>query len=228
MALIKYGPLAQEVSGTVGGVTFARVHDAKACRGWRAPANKRRPAQLLLRQIMAVHSGRWFTSLTQTHRQAWIDYAPTCVFTNPLGQNYTISGFNMFVRNATIYNYWGLEFLVIPPSAPGFPPTYTLSFSLNHTTGVLSVAGCAPTPPAADMALFTVFDIVRASRSFPSGVSLTHLRVTSLNAPPKTIYTYPAPLPGSAGQYKALIEWRWTVANDYRISKAQRQLVTST
>lgn len=227
MALIKYIAPAAELSGSVGGVTYARVHGAKACRIWRAPVNKKRPIQLAIRQKLSLYSSQWFHALVQDQRDSWNVYAATCGFTNPLGDPYTISGFNMFVRTMTTLAHFDAGAVSWAPSESGFPPSYTLTFSLIHATGVLTLTDVDPAPPAEDYALVTIFNIIKASRSYPAGVRLYHAAFSLVAGTPIVLYTYTNPLPGVAGQYQGLLSVRWLDGEFYRLGKPTRHLVPS-
>ena len=226
MGLVKYGPLATEVSGSVGGVTFARVHNAKACRTWRQPVNKRRPTQLVQRYIFSRSSGRWFDTLDSTQRSDWDDYAATCEFTNSLGDPYELNGFNMYVRNNTIVVVQDYSDFTDAPTAEGFPPTITLTFDLTHATGELRLVTCDPAPSDPGQLLFECHTIRKQSRLFPVRQLYTRFNWNFASSYPITICTYPNPLPGVAGQYHALVIWHyWDEFN--RISKPLTQLELS-
>jgi hypothetical protein len=226
MGIVKYGPLADEVSGTVGGVTFARVHSAKSVRAWRAPVNKRRTAQLTQRYLFARSSGRWFDSLDSTQRGDWDDYAATCSFTNALSEEYFLKGFNMYVRNNSIVVAQGFSDFTEAPTAEGFPPTITLTLTLIHATGVLTLTDQDPAPSNPSEFLFECHTIRKQSRQFPVRQLYSRAYVDFSHSPPYVLCTYPNPLPGSAGQYHALVIWYYWDANN-RISKPYTQLVIS-
>jgi len=202
MGLIKYGPLAQEVSGTVGGVTFARVHDGKACRGWRAPVNKMRETQLDIRRRLARAATVWFEFLTPDTRDDWDVYAPTCTFTNALGEPYTISGFNHFVRRYA----WSLQLTTFPgvaaPVSGGFPLAKTWTLSLTHATGVFALSDVSEPLIFGQNAIFRLYWYQRQSRSFPTRRFIGTKIIIGPEATPITLYTFPAPLPGVLGDYQ--------------------------
>jgi len=208
MGLIKYGPLAQEVSGTVGGVTFARVHDGKAVRGWRAPVNKQSLLQRFLRHTLAHASSDWFTLLSSGERADWDTYAATCIFTNSLGEPYTISGFNMFVR--TQVNLYRSP-IAFPPQAPalaGFPDAHTLEFSLTHATGVLALTDLDPVINAFAWVIFLIYRFTKSSRLYPTRYYTSKFIQSGQPALPRTLYTFDAPLPLLAGNVQSVVTWQ--------------------
>lgn len=212
MALIKYGALAQELSGSVGGATFARVHDAKIVRGWRAPANKRTHGQQTLRSLLAQFAANWKNNESQTNRDGWDVYAPSCIFVNPLGGNYTISGFNMYTRNLTALTYFSIPLTVEYPypryPAPlisGFPQTYTLEITFTHATGVLALTHTDPPAPFTDWLTFSVHNYMPASRKFPVRQALTRKALLPYSGLPQTIHTYSPLPPGATGSVRAVL-----------------------
>lgn len=227
VGLIKYGPLAQEVSGTVGGVTFARVRQGKSVRGWRAPTNKRTPGQRTQRNNLARFSQEWFRDLSAEDRNVWSAYAPSCIFLNPLGEAYTLSGFNMYVRNNAIAKAHETMEAVGLPEAPGFPEVPALGFTLVHATGVLSLVDVTDTPDPVCYLLWRVHTLRPITRLFPYPQPLAFGFTIISEPPPWTLYTFSPLPPGGAGDVAALVSYYVTDSN-YRFSTEQRQLVPST
>jgi hypothetical protein len=222
MGLIKYIAPAAEISGTIGGVTYARTHDAKIARSWRAPVNKRRDRQLAIRVALSAAASAWFDKCTQVQRDGWDTYAATCTFTNPLGEDYEITGFNMFVRSHSAWGIWSLGTQVppvaeplAPPPTTGFPPTHTTSNSFVHFNGTLTILSIAPVLVAGQWQLTTINHWIKASRRYPKAPVITK---TAVSVYPATIQTFPAPLPGAPGDQRAIYTWRfWDTDN--RLSK---------
>jgi len=190
MGNIKYGPLAQEVAGTVGGVTFARSYTSKTVRGWRAPVDKRRTAQITQRQIMAYVTGRWYQFLSQDQRDAWDLYAPSCPFTNSLGETYHLNGFNMFVRNLVIQFVHETAIIYDAPTLTGFPTAYTLGWTLTHATGVLEWTSITPAPTSGDYVLLEVHSIRPVTKNFPFLQIVDRSLWLADTELPVTVYTY--------------------------------------
>jgi hypothetical protein len=207
MALVKYGPLAQEVAGTVGGVTFSRVASGKACRGWRAPTNKNTPAQLDRRGWISYYSHIWFAALDITMREEWDTYAPSCIFTNSLGENYTLNGFNMFLRNVTIQRGFTPYPEPTAPTQSGFGSTNWLALSLGHTNGQLTLEGIAPEPAANEWLLFEVHGLRRITQVHPTPSLIARYFFYTNVSLPYLIHTFPNPLPGGTGSIAALCRY---------------------
>jgi hypothetical protein len=227
MGLIKYGPLAAEVSGTVGGVTFARVHTGKACRAWRAPVNKRTPAQLLQRYTHSYASSRWYEALSSEDRELWDIYTETCAFTNSLGETYYLSGFNMFVRNQTIaYKYYAID-LTAPPVFEGFPVEHTLTWDFIHATGWVDCLTCDPAPTGPDFLFHSTYWFRKSSRKFPGGLIKPISTMNVLSTTPFFVRVFDTPPPGSAGDVNVVVFYY--IYDEYsRISTRRTIVITST
>jgi len=172
MGLIKYGPLAEEVSGTVGGVTFARSYTGKTCRTWRAPTNKRTWKQFVQRGTLAHFAHRWHAVLTSTQRALWDAYAGTIVFNNPLGEEYFLNGFNAYVRQlSTLRAYLG-EYPDNRPSSPGFPEIVTMTFAF-YTSGDLHWTGITPNNLPASPIVWAVHGVRPITREYPYRAPIT-------------------------------------------------------
>lgn len=226
MALIKYGPIAQEVSGTIGGVTFARVQCGKDARGWRAPVNKRTPSQLEHRLLLTHYANAWFSVLNAASRQSWINYAPSCTFTNSLGEEYHIKGYNMFLRNSLIRHLgYGFNYRDAP-TLPSFPSLPSLTWTLTHSTGVLALAACSPSPPNNTFITVLTNTLRRITQIFPWKRVIACSAIDVFDGLPQTFYTFPNPLPGAVGTLAALALWYWEDPYQ-RISNVQRTSVPS-
>lgn len=226
MALIKYAALAQELAGSIGGATFARVHSAKIVRGWRRPPYSATAAQREQRQLHAIASNNWFTLLNAAQRLGWETYALTCPFINTLGQTYYLVGFNLYVRNAVIYRVFvGLDLIEAPPF-DGFPNPVGLDFNLIHATGVLTINAWDPAPDGGGTLYFHIHNYSRITRNQLPPTLNVRLTVPGIATPPAWLHDYPIPLPLTAGRIHAGIVWYYR--DEYtRISKRQTALVPS-
>ena len=97
MALIK--PLVGEMSGSIGGLTYARNKGGQYVRQRSQVTNPNSPAQQAARSAMAYLAGYWLSTLTAAERTAWEDYAKNVSVTNRLGEKIYLSGQNMFIRS---------------------------------------------------------------------------------------------------------------------------------
>lgn len=103
MALVRYGGGVVQMTGSVGGTTYARNRYGNYARARTKPVNPNSVLQQEVRTVMAYLCERWAETLTAIQRTAWNDYASAVVMKNKLGEAIKLSGFNHYIRsNATL------------------------------------------------------------------------------------------------------------------------------
>jgi hypothetical protein len=227
MARYIQGPLTEQQMGTVGGVTFSQVANHKVARTWRAPVNKRRLAQRQRRQAFARISSRWFEALTSAQRTAWDSYAATVTFYDSLGVDYTISGFQMFMRTHLILDAASMTIVDAAPVPPGLPTSRTCGMTFTHATGVFQLQSLSPAGLAADRLVFQVILYDRVTRTTPRGRPLSWTVAVGNIGLPTTIFTYTPPIAGSAGDMTAFARFYYYDSNN-RFTNVQLVSATST
>lgn len=227
MGLIKYGPLGQEIAGSVGGVTFARVYGAKIARGWRKPTQPNSPYQMTQRNLHTQASQRWFSILCAADRANWDGYALTCPFVNTLGDTYHLKGFNLFVRNATIYYQMGANWLTAPPTLDGFPYSYLVEYYLTHATGNFGVQSITPALAPDDLIRLSVHALSKSTRNQLTPSRHALYVVVDTDVLPLFLYTYPGTMPGAAGTIKACTR-HYVIDSYQRISTPVTTFTNST
>jgi len=118
MAIIKYGPLASEVRGSIGGTVFSRSRSGTYCRAKQKPVynptNLRGKWQGALSYIYEL----WSSDFMEAYRPDWNDRADNTTVVNALGQEYHPSGWNLFARANCISHKWlGQETTDAPANA---------------------------------------------------------------------------------------------------------------
>ncbi len=136
MAIVIYGPLITGARGSVAGVTFSNTHSGQTARNRPRPPLPQKPQQLARQLSLATIAGLW-RSLTQAQRDGWEQYAATVTFTNSLGQPYTITGFQHFVR---IRSY-------LASLGPDFPGPFPSDRPSNDGLPTPPVASIVVIPP---------------------------------------------------------------------------------
>lgn len=227
MARIKYIAPAAEIAGTIGGVTFARAYGVQTARSWRAPVKQQTTWQRWMRTWLAKLSSQWFETLTAAQRTAWQTYAATCPFTDSLGKTYYIKGNNMMIRTNLILSRTLQPQDLVAPIGTGFPTTRTLTLSLTHATGVLALTGVAPAGGAADRLFFFIYTLQKVTVLNPRLIYLGFQDQPGNVALPFTLYTFPTPLPYSAGDISAWIRF-WYYDSDNRVTKPVNYKTDST
>lgn len=99
MALVKFGGGVTQMSGSVGGDTFARNRYGNYVRARTKPINPQSTQQGVVRSVLAFLAQYWKDTLTTAQRQAWTDYGAAVAMKNRLGESTYMTGFNHFVRS---------------------------------------------------------------------------------------------------------------------------------
>lgn len=152
MALIKLGALVSNISGSIGGTTFARNRGGAYIRNRTIPLNPQTPRQVAVRQIFGSLSNLWSTTVSAVQRTAWELYASNVPLTNSLGEDRNVSGINMYSRgNALLLDTGGVredDGPIIFTKGPSFTPTITLDAATDTLT-VTDLGGYAPSTDGA-------------------------------------------------------------------------------
>lgn len=122
MALVKYGPSVVQMSGSIAGTVYARNRFGNYTRPRTKPVNPKSQRQTAIRTIMMFLSEQWRESpMTDAIRLAWQVYADSVNWQNRLGEQVTLTNFNMFIRgNAALLSAGG-SLVTAAPVALGLP-----------------------------------------------------------------------------------------------------------
>lgn len=101
-ALYRPGPLVSEVSGSIGGQTFARNRSGQYVRQRANPVNPSTDRQQAVRNIFSQLTEEWTSQLTDTQRDDWALYADNVTVKNKLGEDIHLTGLNHYVRSNSI------------------------------------------------------------------------------------------------------------------------------
>lgn len=97
---MKYvSPIISEARGSVAGITASRNRFGLYFKGKSSPVNPNTARQQAARANFAGLANDWANLLTQVQRTAWNLYGQSVVFTNPLGVQYNLTGYNHFHRS---------------------------------------------------------------------------------------------------------------------------------
>jgi hypothetical protein len=99
MGLVQYGGGVAQISGSVGGNTFARNKAGFYVRNRTVPINPGSARQQTVRFGMAQLATRWVETLTDAQRAGWETYSANVHLPNSLGQLRDVGGIGMFVRS---------------------------------------------------------------------------------------------------------------------------------
>jgi hypothetical protein len=99
MGLIQFGGGVAQISGSIGGTTFARNKAGFYARNRTVPVNPGSARQQTIRFAVAQLTTRWVETLTAAQRAAWETYAANVHLPNSLGQLRDVGGIAMYVRS---------------------------------------------------------------------------------------------------------------------------------
>lgn len=141
MALVKYGGGIVQMSGSIGGTTFARNRFGNYARSRTTPVNPSSSFQSKMRLIMGFLVEFWNEELSDTERAQWATYAAAVSITNRLGDSVKCTAFNHFIRgnslrlllsHATIEA--GPAVLTLPPTDPTYAVAASVASQLISVT----------------------------------------------------------------------------------------------
>jgi len=127
-----FGAVISAASGTVGGVTFARVKGAPVIRTVQTGRNQSTPDQMAQRAAHAAAINAW-NGLAAVYKLAWGMYAMRNPRQNRLGVWRRLTGFQFFLKEATIRIRHGI-------GSPGSPPNLGQQ-GIGQPTGLVFYAG---------------------------------------------------------------------------------------
>ncbi len=121
MALVKHGGGVVQMSGSIGGNTFARNRFGNYVRARTRPVNPNTTQQGLVRTAMSFLTVLWSSTLTASERTAWGTYAAAISMKNRLGESVYLTGFNHFIRSNTEYYRHMLAYITAGPTVLSLP-----------------------------------------------------------------------------------------------------------
>lgn len=133
MALVKYGAVVVEASGSIDGVTYSRNTFGAYARARAVPVNPNTPAQTAARTLLTSLSQQWRT-LTSTQRNGWNTVAQSVVRTNSLGESYNPTGQQLFVGTNINRQNVGLAISNSAPTLDAAPELVGASLAANFTS----------------------------------------------------------------------------------------------
>lgn len=123
MALVKFGTGIVQMSGSIAGVVHARNRFGNYTRPRTKPVNPRSQRQMGIRTIMMFLAEQWRESpMDDDIRTAWGTYASSFNWTNRLGEQVTLTGYNAFIQCNASRITGGLALLTAAPTTLGLPP----------------------------------------------------------------------------------------------------------
>jgi len=118
MALVKFGGGIAAMSGKLGGTIFSRNGAGAISKNWAKPTYPGSARQAEAAGRMSTIVTEWQQGLTNAQRTAFNNKAATVSFRNRLGDDFTPSGFNLYVRANTHLSITGQAMVTAPPVTP--------------------------------------------------------------------------------------------------------------
>lgn len=116
MAKIKFGALAEDARGKIGGVVYSRNQFGGYIREKVSPVQPSSARQTIVRERVTSITKRWFGTLTDAERLAWIAFAKTTPVPDVFGNPNLLTGINAYLRlNGALLNA-GETIIDTPPS----------------------------------------------------------------------------------------------------------------
>lgn len=146
------GPLAAEMSGSIGGTTFSRNRYGAYTRVRAIPVIVTSTAAMNAKARLANVSAAW-RDLTAAQKLAWNNWAVENPITDALGQRQALTGHAAYVGINTRLHLAGDTLLTVPPVTIAPDPLLTLSGSWDIGAGNFALT-FTTTPLGADDRLF--------------------------------------------------------------------------
>lgn len=135
MAIVIPGPLVQQISGSVGPVTFKRSrHGAVAAK--RVTKTRGHSKELLAQQARIARLARAWHTLTTFQRSAWASLAARHSHTNALGQRIRWTGFELFIHE-NVLPLLADQAIAEDPPLEGRTQTFHSTITFIGQTGML-------------------------------------------------------------------------------------------
>lgn len=130
MALVRFGGGVVQMSGSIGGDTFARNRSGNYSRARTKPTNPNTALQQKMRAALAFLTTRWGRDLSVARRAAWNLYGDNVAMKNRLGEVIKLTGFNHYIRSNSFRKAYGYALVDDGPiifELPAKDPTYAVT-----------------------------------------------------------------------------------------------------
>jgi len=130
--MAKFDPILGPLRGAIGAIVFSRNKGGAYAKLKGSPTNPNTARQQAARGILAELSTDWM-SLSTAKQAAWNGYAETHPLMDPLGNEYTMTGHQAFVRVNFRLKDSGNTELTDPPAGPS--PDQVTGLAVTFTDG---------------------------------------------------------------------------------------------
>ncbi|GAI69604.1 unnamed protein product, partial [marine sediment metagenome] len=153
-AIVSFGPLVDEVRGSLGGVTFSNAGTGATVRSRPRPPRPKTPDQVRGQSYLAQGAAMW-DGLSGVTRDAWQTYAESITLTDSLAREYSPTGRQALIWSYCIKAHGGLTPAWTVPTGLGLAviPTLTLFYSAPAMT----LSAWDPAPNAASQFIIMIY-----------------------------------------------------------------------
>jgi hypothetical protein len=166
MAKILLGATLADARGSVGGLTYTKGRFGAVARIKVSPVQPRTSSVLTQRGLMGSLSKRWFGTLSDAERLAWIALATANPRTNVFGNSIVLTGLQMYQALNRNLQLVGESIIDTPPANLDVDALTTLAIAPDATAGDFDVTWTPDPVPAGHWAVFDATLQVNAGRSF--------------------------------------------------------------
>lgn len=153
-----------QASGSVAGSTYSRNRFGPYIRNRAVPVNPSTVRQLAVRARFGNLTQTW-RALTAAQRLEWNTQAPNYTLVNSLGEQYTPSGFNLYLKSNMVRVAAGLAVASTPPAQQTQAVITSASATAVGGTGVVTVT-FAPAIVASSFYLLRATAPMSAGKTF--------------------------------------------------------------
>lgn len=161
MALVRAGGGVSEISGSIGGTTFARNRGGAYARNRTTPLNPKSAAQTIVRAGFASLATRWATVLTGSQRDAWSEWAANVPVPNRLGEDRFLTGLQTYIKSNALLQLIGATLADNAPVSFTAGPTLEPVYAIDEAAQTYTVTNLGGYDPATDGIVGIVFSISR-------------------------------------------------------------------
>lgn len=116
MAKVKFGAVISDTRGSVGGVTFSKARSGAVIRAASVPRKQQTAFTQVIRSNLSNLAKRWFATLTQVQRNAWIALAAANPVIDVFGNTHVLTGQQFYVRVNQLRSSAGLAYIDDAPA----------------------------------------------------------------------------------------------------------------
>ncbi|MBA7580373.1 hypothetical protein ES708_22264 [subsurface metagenome] len=139
MAIIKLGPVVSDARGSVGGTVFSRNAAGAYMKQRTTPTWPGKPKQINITTLLSTVIDDWKTALSTPERDAWNSLAAVTSLPNKLGEQFSPSGWNLFMKANMMLDLTGQDHITAAPVA-AIAPAPQLTIVHSPGTGLRVVA----------------------------------------------------------------------------------------